>query len=105
MRILNNTKIRKNTYLNEVWSIEFHCYISLFRNAFNRLSLLADPLLIPSTIMTRSRHSMGYDLLIIFGQAEGSFLQPFYIQGKTAIFRMQKFHRGPLAIYENEYVT
>ncbi|EXZ71958.1 hypothetical protein M123_3583 [Bacteroides fragilis str. 3976T8] len=44
-------------------------------------------------------------MLIIFGQAEGSFLQPFYIQDKTAIFRMQKFHRGPQAIYENEYVT
>ena len=63
MRILNNTKIRKNSYLNKVWSIEFHCYISLFHNVFNRLSLLADPLLIPSTIITCSRHSMGYDLL------------------------------------------
>ena len=41
----------------------FQYCMSLFRNAFRRLSLLEGSSLIPSTIRTRSRHCIGYDLL------------------------------------------
>ena len=61
--VLNNTKIQKSNRIIKVSPAVFQYCMSLFRNAFRRLSLLEGSSLIPSTIRTRSRHCIGYDLL------------------------------------------
>ena len=77
-----------------------HTWYSL-RSALSRRSLCSGFSCIPSTIITRSRHSMG----IILRQFEATGLQAFYIHHHASVFGMKQFHEPAAGADEDEDIT